>query len=392
MKSPSVPSTAVAPELPVSSGEIRKIDLGRLDEVDRKHALISEYLKLNGYDGLLIRDPANFAWLTGGGNNVRRLDNQPIASILLTDDSRVVLCNNVDSGQIFDRELSGLGMLLKERPWTEDPSKLIKDVCRGRIIASDRELPAAVCVAKELQSFRLRMGENEIERVRETGNSVAHAVEATARNFTVGSTEAEVAGHLAHRLIKNGIEPVRIQVMADGQGWRYRHWSYGDDRIERHAVISVVGRRQGLHLAASRTVCIGVPPSELEDVHQLATLVQATGIFFSRTGWTIEETWKRVARIYEKFGVPDEWRYAHQAELMGYRVDECPVLPGSQTRFEQGQMIHWHPSVRSSLISDTFLLSDQDIEVLTPIDNWPVMTVVVKGTKVDRPGILIRSE
>ena len=384
-------STALAPDFPVSSGEIQAIDFNRIDEVARKHALLTEYLRLNGLDGLLIQDSANFAWLTGGGRNTRRFGHETVAAMLVTNDSRVVLCNNVDSGQLFDRELTGLGMLLKERPWTENRQTLMADVCRGRTIGADFEFAETRNIADDLQSFRMKMADEEIDRLRELGLAVAHAVEATARNFAIGATEAEVAGHLAHRLIKHGIEPVRIQVMADGQGWRYRHWSYGDDRIERHVVIAAVGKSSGLHACASRTVCLGAPSGELQQVHHLATLIQATGIFFTRAGNTMEETWSRVARIYEKFGVPDEWRSADQAELTGYRIVEQPFLPESQQRFEQGNVICWHPSVRSSLVADTFLLTQTEVENFTPTENWPVLTVVVKGTKVDRPGILVRA-
>lgn len=391
MKSSDSTSTALAPSFPVSSGEIPAIDFGRVDEVERKHSLLAEYLRLNSADGLLLQDSANFAWLTGGGRNTRRLSDEVVAAILVTGDSRVALCNNVDSGQMFDRELAGLGFLLKERPWTEDRATLMADICRGRKIVADFEFPGTQNISADLQSFRIKLVHHEVDRIRDLGVAVAHAVEATARNFPVGSSEAEVAGHLAHRLIKHGIEPVRIQVMADGQGWRYRHWSFGEDHIERHAIIAAVGKRHGLHACASRTVCLGAPSGELQQVHHLATLVQATGIYFTRPGSTMQETWSKVARIYEKFGTPDEWRSADQGELMGYRPQEQPLLPESPQRFEQGHVICWHPSVRSSLVADTFLLTPSDIENLTPTENWPVLSVVVKGTKVDRPGILIRN-
>lgn len=35
-------------------------------------------------------------------------------------------------------------------------------------------------------------------------------------------------------------------------------------------------------------------------------MTQATGMYFSQATWTIRETWKRVARIYEKFGHAEE--------------------------------------------------------------------------------------
>lgn len=383
-------ASAVSPDFPVSSGEIQTLDVERADEVQRKHELLAEYLKLNGYDALLIRDPANYSWLTAGGENQRQAESNQIAAILVTQDARVLLCGNTDSGQIFDRDLMGLGFLLKERSWTECLSTLLSDVCRGRNIVSDRPQSGAVCVADDMQSFRMHFSTGDLDRLRTLGGSVAHAVEATGRNFSIGATEAEVAGHLAYRLMKNQIQPVRVQVMADGQGWRYRHWGYGDDRIERHCVISVLARKRGVHVAATRTVCLGAPPQELEKSHELATIVQATGIYFSQPGWAIADTWNRVVRIYEKYGIPDEWRTAEQAELIGYRSHERSFVPGDPYQLEQGHLIHWHPSVRSSCVGDTFLITADAIENLTPMESWPAISVKVKGHRIDRPGILVR--
>lgn len=383
-------STAVSPDPPVSSGEMQAIDFSRIEEVRQKHELLIEYLQLKKLDSLLILDPANFAWLTAGGNNLREFGGAPIAAILVTNEARVVLCNNIDSGEIFDKQLMGLGFLLKERPWTEKREVLLEDVCRGRNIGCDINREGTTFVADDLKPFRAQLSEAEIERASNLGLELAHAVEATGRNFSPGVTESEIAGHLAHRLLKNQIQPVRMQVMADGQGWRYRHWTHGADQIERHCVISVVGKRSGLHVAASRTVSFGAPSAELEEIHQLSTLVQATAIYFSRPGWSFQETWKRVARIYEKFGVPDEWRAAEQAELIGYQCVENQLTPSSTTCFQNQQLIHWHPSVRSSAVGDTFLLKESGIENLTPYTNWPSLSVTVKGTQIDRPGILVR--
>jgi Xaa-Pro aminopeptidase len=374
----------------MSSGEIPVVDHARLEGVAGRQSLLVEYLQLKGYDGLLMQDPANFAWLTCGATNFRQGSSTPMAAALVTPEARVILCGNVDSGQIFDRELMGLGFLLKERPWTEDLSVLRQDICRGRKIASDVFVPGTEFVGQDLIPFRRQLSEREQNQLRELGKETAHAIEATGRNFEPEATEAEIAGHLTHRLMKRQIQPVHLQVMADGQGWRYRHWSFGQDRVERHCVISVIGKRDGLHVGASRTICLGAPSSEMQEVHRLSTLVMSTGMVFSQPGWSMQETWKRVARIYEKFGVPDEWRCADQADLIGFRPSEGTLQPTSPQTFQSGMSVFWHPSVRSSLVGGTILIRDGGFELLTPSQNWPSLSIRVKGTTIDQPGILIR--
>ncbi|MGE0375690.1 MAG: M24 family metallopeptidase [Planctomycetaceae bacterium] len=380
----------LAPTKPVSSGEIGIIDLNRADEVDRRHQRVAEFLAASGNDALLLTQPHNFAWITAGGEGTRPGTQDMVAALFITPDARVVLTGSVDSGQLFDRELHGLGFQLKERPWTEPLAVLLEDLCRGRRVAGDSGLLMTDNVERQLVRFRTPLSRHEWPLLRRLGKSVTHAVEATARTFRQGESEAEVAGQLAHRLLKHQITPVRLQVLADGQGHRYRHWGYGSERIERTCILSAVGRLHGLHAGVTRTVTFGQPTQAIADTHHLATLVQTTGLFFSQVGWTVNDTWTRVARIYEKFGAPDGWRQAEQAEGIGYHIAEFPVVPGGSTRLRTGTVMHWHPSVRTAMVGDTMLVRKSGFELLTGSDEWPELIIDVKGARIRRPNLLIR--
>lgn len=381
---------ALLPFDPVSSGEIRAIDFDRVAEVDRRHDLLKGYLKLKELDGLLLRDPANFAWLTCGGDNTHQGNEGPRATAFINGDARVLLCDSIDSGMVFDRELPGLGFQLKERPWHQCREKLCQDLSRGRRTGSDTPGLGDSYVGDDLVDFRVRLTEYEHRILRTLGRLVAHAVEATARNLTQGATEAEVAGHLSHRLIRHEVQPICIQVMADGQGHRFRRWGYSSDTIERYCVLSATGRYRGLHATATRTMCFDKPPSNLKQSHSVATLVQATGMAFSVPGWEVSEVWKRVARIYEKFDAAEEWHQAEQGEVTGYRLCESCVTPSSNFMLQEGMVMTWKPSVRASLSGDTLLIRADNNEVLTPSENWPRMTVEIKGQPVEYPDILVR--
>ncbi|MEZ6044736.1 MAG: M24 family metallopeptidase [Planctomycetaceae bacterium] len=228
--------------------------------------------------------------------------------------------------------------------------------------------------------------------MRELGLQVAHAVEATARHLQRGQTEAEVAAQLAHRLIKHNIIPDRIQVLSDGQGERYPTWSYGEDRIEGHCVISAVGRKSGLHVGASRTVSFGPLRQSIRDAHYRVMLVQATGMHFSQPDWEMFEIWNRIQRIYEKFGHPLEWRRAEQASVVGYKASEVPLVPNSQFRLEKNMVLHWHPSIGPALTGDTILVKEGCFELITPCEDWPKIKIEVKGMPIYRPDILQRAE
>ena len=374
----------------ISSGEIETLDPRRSIDIEHKQQVVAELLETHGYEALLLQQPHNFSWFTTGGDNSRGGGQHPIASLFITPESRVLLADNVDSGQMFDREVPGLGFLSKERPWHESKAMLIEDLCRSRRVASDTGFRQTDNVSAQLSKLRTPLTEYERERIRDLGRMVAHAVEATARTFAHGQTEAEIAGQLSHRLIKAGVLPERIQVWADGQGHRYRHWSYGNDAVERYCTLSAVGRREGLCAGCSRTISFGDPPEVAQTAHRRALLMQATGMCFSIANWQLYETWSRVQRIYEKFGYPEEWQLADQGSIIGYDVCEELLTPDSQYRLQPGTAVFWHPSVGPALVSDTILVGEQGSKLLTRMEDWPKVKVDIKGAPILRPDILKR--
>lgn len=386
-----VMSSLVEPPPFQSSGELPVINPERASDIDQKHQRVAQFLKEQRFAALLLQRPWNLAWFTSGADFTRNGTSEVTASLFLTPDARVVLTNNVDSGQLFEGMLSGHGFQLKERPWHEPQSVLVEDVCRGRLVASDSGFGRTTDVSDKLHNLRWPLSSLECERLRDLGPRVAHAVEATARNFEHGATEAELAGQLAHRLLRHEIIPERIQVCADGASQRFRHWTPTTDPVERFCTLTVIGRRDGLCAGVTRTVCFGEVPDELHAAYQVALMTQATGMFFSQAGWTISETWKRVSRIYEKFGHSDEWEFADQADLIGYQPSELRVTPNSDFTVQPGMAMFWHPSVGPANIGDTVLIGPNGLEVLTPTEHWPMVKVDVRGAPILRPDILQRT-
>jgi Xaa-Pro aminopeptidase len=376
----------------LSSGEFRIGDIERLEEIERKHRTVGQYLEETGSDALLLQRPANFAWFTTGSDNSRGESTEVGAALFITREARVVITSNVDSAQLFERDLPRLGFQLKERPWHEPRQTLIDDICRGRLVTGDTLSTSTTDVIERLLAMRLPLSEFECRRVRELGKIVAHAVEATARTCARGATEAEIAGEAAHRLIRHQVLPERIQAWSEDRAARYPHGRFGNQPVEHYGTISIVGRRWGLHAAATRTFCFGKPPEELRDDYFRATLAQTTGMYFSHPNWDLAEVWERVRRIYEKYGCPDVWQNADQAEIIGYEAAEVPLVPRSTFRLEQRLPIFWHPLVGSAIVGDTVLTGESGFNVVTGMEEWPKLKVQVKKTRIERPDILQRPE
>jgi Xaa-Pro aminopeptidase len=201
---------------PLSSGEFEFTDPDRYEDVERKQSRIAEFLERKGYDALLIRQPHNFAWFTVGAECPKHAGTEPAAGLFITPDARVVVADNIDSGQLFDKQLGGLGFQLKQRPWHEGRNGLLDDLCRGRNVACDASQAGSTDESKELAALRLPLTALECERLRKLGTIAAHAVEATARHLEPGQTEADIAGQLANRL------PTFV-----GQPWAALHNPFG---------------------------------------------------------------------------------------------------------------------------------------------------------------------
>ncbi|VAX38720.1 hypothetical protein MNBD_PLANCTO02-2631 [hydrothermal vent metagenome] len=380
------------PSVSRSSGEIPLADYDRIIDVKQKHQQIADFLQAHQYDAVILQSPHNFSWMTSGGDNSRAGSSETTASLFITPDARLVATSNVDSARLFEHEIPGLGFQLKERPWHEPCIGLLEDLCRGRTVASDTGILRTFDISAQLHNMRIPLSSLECERMRDLGKKLAHAVEATARNFQYGQTEAEIAGQISHRLIKHRIIPERIQIRAIKKNPIYPHWTFSNEKVESAVIISAVGRLHGLCVGVSRTVSFGEPETPILGAHHRAVLMQATGMFFSKPEWEVFEIWKRLQRIYEKFGCENEWQLADQGHIIGYQTSEIPIVPKSEFRVTPRMPIHWHPSIGPATVGDTILVGEEGFELLTPMEEWPRLNVEVKGVVFTRPDILRRSK
>jgi len=364
-------------------------DKDRLADVDLKHARVRKLLTNSGADALLLQDPANIAWFTAGADPTRCTAEGCQTSLFVTDDARLFATNAVDSAQLFEREAFGLGFQLKQREWFQPHCALVEDLCRGRRVVSDSGFEGTRSVAKDVARLRQPLTDLEVDRIRRLSKVLVHAVEVSAGHIRPGATEASVAGELSHRLIRRTVNPVRIQVCADGRNVRFRHWSYSEDPIESYASVSCVAKRWGLHVAVTRTVCLNQVPDELWAAHQKVVLMHATGMYFSRTGQKLNEVWPKVRRIYEKFGLPTEWQLADQAEVIGYRAMEHQLTPDSEYELNAPTAMFWHPGVHAAMAGDTILVMPGGCEIVTRSAVWPQLGVRIKKHEVPCCGLLL---
>lgn len=375
---------------PLSSGEFDLTDPERFDDIDKKHQRISEYLIAHDFDGIFLQRTHNIAWFTSGAMCPERSPGEAAATLFVTPEARLCVTTNAESSYLFEKLFGGLGFQLKERPWQDGRNGLLDDLCRKRSVASDTGYGETIRADADVDKLRLPLESIECGRMRQLGKFVAHAVEATARNIDPGQSESEIAGHLAHRLLKHEVMPVRLQVAADGRAARFPSWTYSNLPLNRWCTVSAVGTRWGLCCAATRVVSFDKPEESIAAAFQAASLVHATGIFFSQAGVAFADVWPKVKRIYEKVERPDEWRLREQADLIGYLPSEAALAPQSDRALEPNLAVHWHPGVGPVQLGDTTLITPEKSELITAPDEWPLLGITVKGQPVNLPDMLFR--
>jgi len=389
------PHTDTLPVMADPAADHENVELRRRrEDIDLKHQRIREFLDATGQDAVVLGRADSVAWFTSGGDLGQDLTSE-FSSILLfiNHNSRAVVTDNVQSNRVFEEELAGLGFQLKERPWFDDPFRPIAELCHNKRIATDLVCNGCGLSRREadpLRTLRQALTPLERQRMRELGRTLTLAVEATCRNFDRGEREADVAGHLSHRLVREGVIPVDLRVASDDRLARYRQPTFKAAPILQRATIAVTGRRFGLCASVTRSVSFGKVEREFASKHSLAAMVDATCIFFSRPEETVAEVFRRGKRIYEKFNAPHEWTLDYQGVLIGYSPREMLLTPESTFVLKPHMALCWNPSVGPARSEDTVVIDSRGYEVVTATQNWPQFQVAVKGYKMTRPGILER--
>jgi Xaa-Pro aminopeptidase len=376
-----------APAKPETGGDVVP---DRRADIDVKTALVGGLLNQLQCEGLLLLEPDNFAWLTGGAIARGALDPAAAPALYCNGEHRWVLASNADSQRLFDEELDGLGFQLKEWPWHWGRDQLLADLCQNRQVACDRTYGTAQPAGEAVRQLRRKHTSYEQACLRAAGQLVAHAVEATCRTFARGETEREVAGQLSHRLLHRGAHVLHVGVAADGRSRIYRRFSFTAVPVQRYAVITATARKYGLHVTASRTVCFGDVPEDLRADHNAVCRVSASYLASTWPDAVPREILLAGRRIYLISGFEHEWLLSPQGHVTGRAPVELALTPQTEELFQPGWAVTWDVRAGAAVGSDTYLVSEEGPKCVTPTEVWPLKRIRIQGAEFVRPDVLVR--
>jgi Xaa-Pro dipeptidase len=366
-----------------------------MNEYGEKHEKLKKLIGAKNLEGILIVTQQNFSWVTGGKAYVNMATQLSICKLLVTKDKLYLIGNNVDVPLILAEEIKD--PYLKSQIETKifnwqdsgEESEFLHSILKGKV-AVDTGINHTLSVEDDLYLLRTVLSFEEMERYRILGQETASALEQVVFAIKKGDSEREIAGKVISKLYSLDIFPVVLLVAADERALKYRHALPTDQRLAKHAVLSVCGRRNGLIVSATRAIHFGKPSEELLKKHHAVVKIDDQLIRNTRPGSRLGEILQKGLEIYKNEGYGSEWQLHFQGGITGYNTRERKATVHSEEIIQENQAFAWNPSISGTKSEDTFLvLSDQN-ECITETGQFPYIEKNINNITIKRPAILVR--
>ena len=360
-----------------------------MGEFNLKQQSILALLERTHLDALILQNASSFAWATcGAASYVNTATTTGIATLLITRTSRHLITDNIEATRLKQEEhLLDQGWEFHISPWhaTKEP---LAHLASGLKLGADGVFPGALDLSGEIARLRAQLTPQEAERLRALSRLCAEAMHVTAQGLQPGQTEYEIAARLGYETQRRGAQPIVNLIATDERIFSFRHPLPTDKPLERYAMLVVCGRRWGLICSLTRLVHFGPLPDEVCRKSEAVARVDATMIAATRPGKILGDIFQQARAAYAATGFPDEWQLHHQGGPVAYEPREYLAVPDSRDVVRQGQAYAWNPSITGAKSEDTFLVGENDNELLTTIQDWPTIPVEIDGREMLRPAIL----
>ncbi|WP_338826859.1 M24 family metallopeptidase [Neomoorella thermoacetica] len=367
--------------------------VARQKEVAQKEERIRELFARRGLDGVCLSRAINFSWFTAGGNNRVVTGSETGAAVLVILGVRkYIVAPKNEIERFMEEQVPDLGFEPWTYDWYESKEKAIAHLVGNHRVGTDIPMGDWPVIGADINRLRYSLTEEEIARARKIGKICSRELAATCVTLYPGMTEWEIQAELSCRLIKCGVRPAVLLVGTDERAYKYRHPVPTNKRLEKYAVIGLVGEKGGLHLALTRSVYFGTVPDHLHRLYEAALKVEVAFLQASKVGTESQQVFDQGRAAYVAAGFPDEWQRHHQGGAIGYAPREYRAGEVADETIQHNQMLAWNPTVQGTKCEDTVLVKTGDVlEFLTSVPEWwPMKTVKMGREEIRRPLILER--
>jgi Xaa-Pro aminopeptidase len=342
-------------------------------------------------DGIILQHQKNVSWLIGGRSHVNMASEPACCVFIITRMNCVLISNNIESDRLIEEEMGLTNdqdlITVKIWPWNHpDLKNKIISQYSAQIDKSkmDGELE------NELLQLRSRVDEEDELELLLLGQLTVDAIEQTALNIAKGQSEFQIAGELARHCLERELEPIVNLIAVDERTFTRRHPQPTSKILDKHAMLVVCGRRNGLIASASRLVYFGSIPTDILTKHKAVVEIDAKLMNETRPGNSMEQIFQKIPQFYEQAGYPEEYKFHHQGGLTGYSTRERLALAGEKAVVSESQVYAWNPSIAGVKSEDTVYVKNNLPSIITLGKHFPLIEIRVEDQVWKRPGILQR--
>ena len=237
-----------------------------------------------------------------------------------------------------------------------------------------QELPCILTPAQKLlDGLRASKDEGELALMRRAQAITDEAFRAILNFIRPGMTEREIAARLVYELLSRGGERVSFDpIVAAGPNGSRPHAVPGDQMVEEGMFITMdFGCKSGGYCSdMTRTVALGQPSQEMEEVYSAVLAAQKAGINAARAGVTGQEIDEAARRVLREAGYGEYFSHGFGHSL-GVDIHESPNANSKEQRpMPVGAVISAEPGVYipgrfGVRIEDVLILNETGCEDIT---------------------------
>jgi Xaa-Pro dipeptidase len=370
-----------------------------MNELEIKTERLAKMLAAEKLGGVLLNSQHNFAWLTGGGNNGVDLSRENgVGSILVrADGKRFLIANQVEMPRLTAEEVSAADFELLDFPWEKDKinANFVLEnaqtlLAEGSTLATDIFFhPQSRVIEGSIAKCRYQLTAAEIERFKRLGKDAGQVIGGIFDKIEPGQAEKEIAARVRFELGKRGINPVVTLVAADERLEQFRHPLPSDKVWKRTLMIVVCAKRDGLIASLSRIFAVGTVSDELKTRTAAVARVHARMMHATRTGESAKEIFAAAKDAYSEVGFPGEELKHHQGGAAGYKTRDWVAHSNSTEQVFAAQAFAWNPSITGTKSEETFIVTENDVEIMTKSPGFPAISTLIDGIEYLTPDILV---
>lgn len=369
----------------------------KLNELEIKTERLVQMLNAENLGGVLLNSQHNFAWLTAGGNNGVDLSNpNGIGSLLIRNDGkRFLLANKIEMPRLLTEEVSDSDFEPIEFEWQADKinGSFVPETAQSLLekpLATDLFYnPNFRIVEGLVAKCRYQLTTEEIERFRKLGSDAGKVLGEIYSKIQVGQTEKEIANVVRFELGKFGINSVVTLVAADERIKKYRHPIPTENVWKKNLMIVTCAKRDGLIASLSRIFSVGNVSDDLRKRTDAVAKVHAQMMHTTRPNATGKEIFDITKQSYSDVGFENEETKHHQGGATGYKTRDWVAHSNNNEQVLVNQAFALNPSITGTKSEETFIVTENGIEVITASPNFPTIETVIDGTKYLTPDILV---